>query len=141
MQRNVSTVPIHHRHTPKFTRVSPRQCKKTSRLHGLTIGTPARQRLSKTRFPWVYRRKQQTATTSTGGSTSGASNWFITTVTQSPIDWGYVGLPLIHCGLLWDVVVWWPIVLGFLAFQVVTAGCQRAQLSCPLNQEPLPSII
>ena len=68
MQRSVSTGPIHHRHTAKFTCVAARQCKEPSRLYGLTIGTPARQRLFKTRFPWVCRRQQQTATASTGGS-------------------------------------------------------------------------
>ena len=66
-QKNVSTVPTHHRHTAKFTCVAAHRCKETSRLHGLTIGTPARQRPSKTRFPKGYQRKQQTATTSTGG--------------------------------------------------------------------------
>ena len=68
MQSSVSTGPIHHRHTAKFECVAARRCKEPSRLYGLTIGTPARQRLSKTRFPWVCRRQQQTATTSTGRS-------------------------------------------------------------------------
>ena len=68
MQRTVSTVQAHHGHTAKFTCFAARRCKEPSQLYGLTIGTPARQRLSKTRFPWVCRRQQQTATTSTGGS-------------------------------------------------------------------------
>ena len=50
MQRSVSTGPIHTRHTAKVTCVAARRCKEPSRLYGLTIGTPARQRLSKTHF-------------------------------------------------------------------------------------------
>ena len=40
MQRNVSTVPIHHRHNAQITFVAARRCKETSRLYKLTIGTP-----------------------------------------------------------------------------------------------------
>ena len=40
MQRNVWTVPIHHRHNAKFEIVAAHRCKETSRPYRLTIGTP-----------------------------------------------------------------------------------------------------
>ena len=40
MQRTVSTVQTHHRHTASFICVAARRCKEPSRLYRLTIGTP-----------------------------------------------------------------------------------------------------
>ena len=65
MQRNVSTVQIHHGHTAKFTCVGARRCRKTFRLDRFTMGTPrnlhvllladAGNRLDCTDLPWAQR--------------------------------------------------------------------------------------